>query len=116
MLMWTLFIGHGIGDWLLQNGKWAKEKTTNENYLVLHSLIYALCVILLLLTYKIISFHLLFAIFIILWISHIIIDSREPTIGWIKHIKLDKNPPVWLIFVIDQWFHIIILYIIARLI
>lgn len=104
-----LFIYHLIGDWLLQPAEWAIKKVDNIRYLFYHSLVYSLILMI-----PIYDHEKVYLIFSIIFITHFILDSRKPTVWWIKYIKRDKEAPSWLVFVIDQVFHIIILYLIWR--
>jgi|Wag4MinimDraft_13_1082653.scaffolds.fasta_scaffold00465_10 hypothetical protein len=104
-----LLIYHLLGDWLFQPAEWAKKKTSDYRYLFVHALTYSLIVLIPVWGYP--NFWLIAAI---IFFTHFFIDTRKPTIWWIKYIKRDKEAPMWLVFVIDQVFHIIILYFIWR--
>jgi hypothetical protein len=108
-----LLIGHLLGDWLFQSNQMAVNKTSDKTILFVHSLVYALFVSWMMLF---VSWYAVIITFIICLITHILLDNRKFVIWWIKNIKRDKKQPQWLVFVLDQCFHLIVLAIIALLI
>ncbi|MFW5895163.1 MAG: DUF3307 domain-containing protein [archaeon] len=107
-------MAHGVGDWLLQKSLWAKQKTCNIKYLLIHSFVYSFFITLGF-VFATKGFNNSFFIFIFMFITHALIDTRKPVLFWVNKIKGDYKAPQWLVFIIDQWFHIILLYIIFKI-
>ncbi|EEK47385.1 3-dehydroquinate dehydratase, type II [Bacillus cereus ATCC 10876] len=111
-----LYIGHKIGDYLLQTDYQAVNKKDNWIALISHCFIYTLAVSIM--AYVFVGFFNWTAIFI-LFISHIIIDRKIFLNWWAKNIKRirDTEEPAVQpgLIELDQAFHYIILFIISFL-
>ncbi|KFL63784.1 DUF3307 domain-containing protein [Bacillus cereus ATCC 10876] len=112
----VLYIGHKIGDYLLQTDYQAVNKKDNWIALISHCFIYTLAVSIM--AYVFVGFFNWTAIFI-LFISHIIIDRKIFLNWWAKNIKRirDTEEPAVQpgLIELDQAFHYIILFIISFL-
>lgn len=112
----VLYIGHKIGDYLLQTDYQAVNKKNNWIALISHCFIYTLAVSIM--AYVFVGFFNWTAIFI-LFISHIIIDRKIFLNWWAKNIKRirDTEEPAVQpgLIELDQAFHYIILFIISFL-
>ncbi|KMP19392.1 DUF3307 domain-containing protein [Bacillus paranthracis] len=112
----VLYIGHKIGDYLLQTDYQAVNKKDNWIALISHCFTYTLAVSIM--AYVFVGFFNWTAIFI-LFISHIIIDRKIFLNWWAKNIKRirDTEEPAVQpgLIELDQAFHYIILFIISFL-
>lgn len=108
-----LFIGHLIGDFVLQTNEMINSKIDDYFILLLHSLIYSVVVTVMALNVTM-AFTPLLLIFLIVLGVHILLDMRKLTGYIIKLIHKDELP-FWITVVIDQSFHIIVLIIISEL-
>ena len=114
------FIGHRIGDYLIQSNKQALLKATDATQRFDHCLSYSLAVSLPLLF--IIEARYVLVIFFLTFIEHMIVDSRKPVEWWKtffeQKIKGDKNfnlneLPFFVLIEIDQTFHLLRIFIIS---
>lgn len=105
-------ISHFVGDYILQNSYMANMKTENSFIALIHALIHGI------LFYFIIGFNE--ALFVIVY-THYTIDRYRLAVFWIKLVNWnfksdnygfpDSTPKflsTWLLFIIDNIFHIII--------
>ena len=113
----TLFVGLGF-DWMLQTDWEAQNKMTNWLPRLLHSLIYSLASLQLMIWSA--PGPYMWVIFTILLISHFIIDQRGIVKWWMRVIKQISREQVnnprltgWLQIGIDQWMHVFVIYIIS---
>ncbi|MGG1629619.1 DUF3307 domain-containing protein [Rossellomorea sp. NRS-1567] len=115
-LFLTLYIGHKIGDYLLQTDNQATKKHGDWMALLQHCLVYTL--VLTLLPYFILGYFSITAILII-FITHVVIDKGEFLKWWaqsVKGIKKPDDPNVkQAIFELDQAFHYIVIFVISIL-
>ncbi|WP_019414731.1 DUF3307 domain-containing protein [Paenisporosarcina sp. TG20] len=107
-----LLIGHLIGDFLFQTTWMAIFKTTKWVPLIVHCVVYTISVTAL----AFVGYGLLpVGAIVLLFMSHIFLDRRIFVAWWVKHIMNVKgNEEKWLLIMVDQIFHIIILGIIAH--
>lgn len=110
LLFWGL-IFHFIGDYLLQNDWMAKNKTKSYLVAFVHALIYSLLFLFIVDIYS----------WLIILISHFIIDRFRLAVYWVKIINwnfksnnfgFDESKPsfvsVWLLIIVDNTIHILI--------
>lgn len=95
---------HLLGDFFLQPGKWANNKTEKFMPLFYHSLQYTIPFIL---AFYFLEINLLFSILI--FGSHLAIDNRKVLNWWNKKIRGEKNFPDWAVMVQDQTLHILVI-------
>ena len=106
----ALFLTHFIADWLFQTLWEAMNKSKKILPLFVHSSIYTVSFIPVFYFYNFKWEYLL-----ILFISHMILDSRKFEFWWLKNIKRtrkeDVSDSLWTILLIgvDQVFHLIVL-------
>lgn len=101
-------IGHLVGDFLLQNNWMANQKEKNWLALALHSLVYTITVYL----FSLIAGGISLLAVVIIFVTHIILDQRSLVRWWLTTIN--KSPHLtWLQILVDQTFHILILFVIA---
>lgn len=111
-----MFLGHIVGDFLLQTENMALRKKDQYFFLTIHCIIYSICVSLgaFFVTQVL---EVIIIIFLVSLGTHLILDRRHLTYWYIKKVKLSKlSKDSQLIFIIiDQCFHILILIILAEL-
>lgn len=116
------FVGHRIGDFLLQTDKQAQNKATNGIYRADHCVVYSVTISLIML----IAFKWQIAVIVLglTFIEHIYIDSRKPVIAykkWLERVSGNKEfdidkMPFFVLIEIDQTVHYIRCLLIAMLI
>ncbi|OKO87772.1 hypothetical protein BRO54_3799 [Geobacillus proteiniphilus] len=111
-----LYLGHKIGDYLLQSDKQAKSKQNSWYYLLVHCAIYSLSVIAI--PFIFMGYFNLAALFFV-FITHVVIDQGALLRFWMKYIKGIKDPDTEEVTMvkleIDQTFHYIVIGIISIL-
>lgn len=107
-----LLMGHFIFDWLLQTHWMAMNKSKDQLPLFVHSLIYALGLYGTAAAY--LHYFPSFFIFLVLFVSHVLLDDYKFHLWWMTHIKRipaqQAQQSLWMIICIDQIWHIIILF------
>ncbi|AYC28463.1 DUF3307 domain-containing protein [Paenisporosarcina cavernae] len=105
-----LFIGHLIGDFLLQTSWMAKNKATHWGALVVHCSVYTLAVVLVgiwgSIDWSFIAIGLLF-------LSHMLLDRRTFNMWW-NRVVMQNTTEKWLFVVTDQVFHLIVLAVLLH--
>lgn len=105
-----LFIGHFVGDFLLQTRWMAENKSRNILPLVMHGMAYTLAV-------TVCSFMcggLKWYYMVLIFLSHIFLDQRSFVKFWAEKVTRTTDIP-WLMIVIDQTWHLIVLALLAGL-
>jgi len=103
LLSWLL-VGHMTGDYLFQTRWMAEKKTTHLSALTVHSAVYACMVWLAALPAG--GINPLCAVFV--FASHAVIDRRTITQWWCRRVTGSDNV-MWLVIMIDQSLHVVIL-------
>jgi hypothetical protein len=103
LLSWLL-AGHMAGDYLFQTRWMAEQKTTRISALAAHSVVYVCLVWLASLPAGGLSPFCVIFVFA----SHAVIDRRTITLWWCRHITRSDNK-MWLVIMVDQSLHIVIL-------
>jgi len=111
----TLVLTHFVADWLFQTEYEAMNKAKGKflNAAILkHSFIYTLAFV-----PALIYFGAPIGWLIALFTSHLFLDRRRPVVWWIKTVKRTSEETInklfWMVIVIDQIFHILVLVPIA---
>lgn len=107
-----LIVGHLVGDFLLQTSWMAEGKAKKWAPLLLHCIVYtsAICV-----SFLVATGNIPIIMIAIVFSSHVILDRRTFVAWWSKTIMGVKNgKPVWLLIMVDQVFHVLILAGIAH--
>ena len=107
------FVAHLVADFLFQTDKQATEKSDNIKPLLIHSVVYSIIVSVSL--FVILNYYS-FNTFIVLLISHVILDNRSFINFWCKYVKWVPTPINLNSFVlsnIDQTFHILVLFLLS---
>ncbi len=103
-----LLMGHLVGDYLLQSNWMAMTKAKNWLALVTHSIIYTVTIFL----FSLFAGGIGIIAVLIVFIAHIILDQRRLVRWWLTNIN--KSPDIfWLQVMVDQTFHLLILFLIA---
>ncbi|WP_437261211.1 DUF3307 domain-containing protein [Bacillus thuringiensis] len=118
------FVGHRIGDYLLQTDVQAQNKATNAWARFKHCFVYSFTIAALV-GLILQSFELYIIVFLITIIEHMIIDTRKPVL-WFKRIletKIARNKnyspdklPFFVLIEIDQTIHYTRILVISLLI
>ena len=99
-----LFIGHLVGDFLLQNRWMANEKAANITPLLTHAIIYTLSVS----AFAQFSGGISLTASLIILLSHALLDRRGFTNYWLRVVNKSEDL-LWLNIVSDQCWHLLIL-------
>ncbi|MET3505437.1 DUF3307 domain-containing protein [Halalkalibacter oceani] len=119
----VMFVGHRIGDYLLQTDWQAQNKAINTYARLKHVIVYSLTISLLLIPFF--SWYTALIVFLLTMIEHFIIDSRKPIVWWKTFLETKvakqkdfniKSLPFFVMIEIDQTVHYIRIFIIAVLI
>lgn len=117
------FVGHRIGDYLLQTNLQALNKANNIKYRFRHCLVYSISI----LAVVLFGFDWVTAlvVFGLTFLEHIWIDSRTPVVKWKLFIertiarKKDfkiEDLPFFVLIEVDQTIHILRIFVISLLI
>jgi hypothetical protein len=117
LFIWLL-MGHFLFDWLLQTQWMSMNKSKSLLALTVHSFIYAAGV------YSTTGLFLdrfpSLSIFVLLFISHILLDDYRFHIWWMIHVKRipqkQARETLWMIICIDQIWHFLMLFAILYLV
>jgi hypothetical protein len=114
------YVGHRIGDYLIQSNTDAIMKSKSFKHRLRHCSMYSLTIMVLLLF--IVNPMIAFWVWVVTFIEHMIIDSRKPIIWWKtffeqrlmgdKNFDIDKLP-FFVLIDIDQTFHLVRIFIIS---
>lgn len=107
MFAW-LFVGHLVGDFLLQTG-WMAKKTSNYLALIVHSMVYTLVVV----AFSLLAGGLDYKAVAVILFSHLILDQRRFVEFWVRVVNNAADLP-WINIVVDQCFHLIVLSLVAQ--
>ncbi|MCL6639066.1 MAG: DUF3307 domain-containing protein [Firmicutes bacterium] len=103
-----LFIGHLVGDFLLQTNWMAARKSTNCFALFVHVAVYTLSVVAFALPAGGISFKAAAVIFL----THFILDKRNLVHYWVRAVNGAEGVE-WLKIVSDQCWHLLVLALVT---
>lgn len=104
-----LFIGHVLGDYLLQTSWQAENKNGNWDALIIHSIIYSVVIYTIALISGGVSLITVSAIFL----THILLDKGDFVNWWIRNIKKEQTDNKQIYFLVDQSLHMFVLLIVA---
>lgn len=112
-----LVLAHFIADWLLQSEYQATEKFNGKFFnsaLITHCMVYTLCFVP---VFWIAHLNWLWLL-PIFW-SHMFLDRRWPVKWWIRNVMRTSDETIeklfWLVIVVDQVMHVLILALIVIL-
>lgn len=102
-----LFLGHLVGDFLLQTNWMAVNKAKNWLPLLTHCTVYTLTIIV---TAYIGTAPLPAEAITFIFLSHIFLDKRTFVVWWAERIMgIKDKQTAWLIIAADQTFHLLVL-------
>ncbi len=102
----ALLIGHLVGDFLLQTGWMAREKTKSYPALVAHAAVYTATVT----AASLLVGRISWAGIALLFVTHTILDRRTFVHWWGRRVQSITRPAdQWLYLVTDQVFHMLVL-------
>ena len=111
-----LFVGHLIGDFLMQSDNMARHKMESWSWMLRHICTYMAIMTVVVVIYA--SSHplpawLIVAALAFILVTHVILDRRVFTEWWMRLVGVAPNHP-WMPIVVDQVFHVLILAIVAH--
>ncbi len=112
-----LLVGHLVGDFLLQTDGMALYKEQSWPWLLKHVGLYVAVMTVLLGAYALsrpVPLWLVGVALLGIAVTHIILDRREFTLGWMRLIGISSDHP-WLPIVVDQVFHVVVLAVVAQI-
>jgi len=109
LLPWLL-VGHLVGDFLLQTRWMALEKNKNHLPLFIHSLVYSFSIGM----FGYLGGGIKPETLLIIFLSHAFLDQRSFVRWWAEKITKSADIP-WLVLMIDQTWHIVILALVSFL-
>ncbi len=106
----TLFLAHLLGDWLFQTEWMALNKAKNWRALLTHVTVYH-AIVLGALGLRIGVDARGLVVVAALFLSHAIMDRREPVVGLMRALRMIANrpPEFWLLMAVDQSLHLLAL-------
>jgi len=106
----SLFVGHLVGDFLLQTTWMAEKKDEVWLPLIIHCFLYTAAVAL----FALLAGGLSILPILVIFISHIIIDKSKTVDLWAKYITRSTET-TWLRIIQDQVWHLLILVFVTLL-
>lgn len=103
-----LLVGHLVGDFLLQTRWMADNKARQLTPLLVHALVYTGAVA----AFAYLGGGLSLLAILAVLLSHVIIDRRNFTCFWVKHIN-KADDLLWMKIVVDQVWHILVLALVT---
>ena len=113
-----LLVGHLVGDFLLQTDGMAKYKADNWTWMLRHVGLYLAVMVLVLGAYALSTPVPLWALgvaLLFIGVTHIILDRRGFTLGWMRLIGITSDLD-WLTIIADQVFHLLVLVVVVQIV
>lgn len=111
-----LFIGHLVGDFLLQSDRMARNKGTRWRWMATHVGLYMAAITPVLVGYAL-THPLPLGWVVGSWLfvlgTHIVLDLRDFTARWMRFVGMATDH-AWLPIVVDQVFHVLTLAVVAQ--
>jgi hypothetical protein len=111
-----LLVGHLVGDFLLQTDGMAKHKAQNWSWMLKHVGLYLAVMAIALGVYSLdhpVPLWVLGLALLFIGGTHVILDRRGLTLGWMRLIGITSDLG-WLTIVVDQVFHLLVLVVVAQ--
>lgn len=102
--------GHLVGDFLLQNRWMAENKNKKIAPLLAHSTVYTLAVT----AFSLAGGGLRWYFLVLVFLTHVFLDRRSFVLFWARKVTKTTDVP-WLLVMIDQSWHLLVLLVIAGL-
>ena len=113
-----LLVGHLVGDFLLQTDGMAKYKADSWSWMLRHVGLYLAVMVVVLGAYALSNPVPLWALglaLLFIGVTHIILDRRGFTLGWMRLIGITQDHD-WLTIVADQVFHVLVLVVVVQIV
>ena len=113
-----LLVGHLVGDFLLQTDGMAKYKAQSWTWMLRHVGLYLAVMLIVLGAYSLSTPVPLWALglaLLFIGVTHIILDRRGFTLGWMRLIGITSDLG-WLTIVADQVFHLLVLVVVVQIV
>jgi hypothetical protein len=113
-----LLVGHLVGDFLLQTDGMAKYKAQSWTWMLRHVGLYLAVMVIVLGVYSLsnpVPLWVLGLSLLLIGATHIVLDRRGFTIGWMRLIGITSDLG-WLTIVADQVFHLLVLVVVVQLV
>lgn len=110
-----LLVGHLIGDFLIQSDNMAQNKQHKLmmlGHIGLYMVVMTTIVVIYALAHSLPAW-LVVAVLLFIAGTHVILDHRGPTEGWMRFMGMSPDR-LWLAIVVDQIFHLLTLVIVAQ--
>ena len=113
-----LLVGHLVGDFLLQTDGMAKYKAQSWTWMLRHVGLYLAVMVIVLGVYSLstpVPLWVLGLALLFIGSTHIILDRRGFTLGWMRLIGITSDLD-WLTIVADQVFHLLVLVVVVQIV
>ncbi len=111
-----LLVGHLAGDFLMQTEQMAEGKVQSWPWMLKHVGLYMAVMTAVIGIYALahpVSFWLVVVVLLFIAGTHIVLDRRHFTQGWMRLVGVSTDHP-WMPTVVDQVFHLLVLAVAAQ--
>ena len=111
-----LLVGHLVGDFLLQTEMMAEGKVESWSWMVKHIGLYMAVMVVVIGAYALthlVPFWLIVVVLLFIAGTHVVLDRRHFTQGWMRLVGISPDHP-WMPIVVDQVFHVSVLAVAAQ--
>lgn len=111
-----LLVGHLVGDFLMQTEMMAKCKVQSWPWMVKHVGRYMAAMMAVIGAYALthpVPFWLVVVVLLFIAGTHVVLDRRHFTQGWMRLVGVSTDHP-WMPIVVDQVFHVLVLAVVAQ--
>ncbi|MEJ2732724.1 MAG: DUF3307 domain-containing protein [Anaerolineae bacterium] len=111
-----LLVGHLVGDFLMQTERMAEGKVQSWPWMLKHIGLYMAVMTAVIGAYALahpVSTWLVVLVLLFIAGTHIVLDRRHFTQGWMRLVGVSTDHP-WMPTVVDQVFHVLVLAVAAQ--
>lgn len=111
-----LLVGHLVGDFLIQTEMMAEGKVQSWPWMAKHVGRYMVVMVVVIGAYALthrVPFWLVAVVLLFIAGTHVILDRRNFTQGWMRLVGVSTDHP-WMPIVVDQVFHVLVLAVVAQ--
>jgi hypothetical protein len=111
-----LLVGHLVGDFLMQTERMAEGKVQSWPWMLKHIGLYMAVMTAVIGAYALahpVSTWLVVVVLLFIAGTHIVLDRRHFTQGWMRLVGVSTDHP-WMPTVVDQVFHVLVLAVAAQ--
>lgn len=111
-----LLVGHLVGDFLMQTERMAEGKVKSWPWMLKHVGLYMAVMTTIIGVYALthpVSFWLVVVGLLFIAGTHVALDRRHFTHGWMRLVGISTDHP-WMPVVVDQVFHLLVLAVVAQ--